>query len=103
LVLVVVFTAPPFFLAGASGTIIHLVDCLYDGFMDEEPSSTAEATAAEKSSSTAAPAEATAAKATTAAPAEATAAEANARCSGTVYAIVDRPAAAINATTTVVV
>src|SRR5262245_10089709 len=28
---------------------------------------------------------------------------ANARCSGTVYAIVDRPAAAINATTTVVV
>jgi hypothetical protein len=81
---------PPFFLAGASGTIIHLVDCLYDGFMDEEPSCTAEATAAEKSSSTAAPA-------------EATAAEANARCSGTVYAIVDRPAAAINATTTVVV
>src|SRR5262245_34891542 len=28
---------------------------------------------------------------------------ANARCSGTVYAMVDRPAAAINATTTVVV
>src|SRR5215813_299004 len=28
---------------------------------------------------------------------------ANTRCSGTVYAIVDRPAAAINATTTVVV
>jgi len=30
------------------GTIIHLVDCLYDVFMDEE-SATAEATAAEKS------------------------------------------------------
>ena len=42
-----------------AGTIVHLVGCLYDMFMDEESASAAEATAIKESSSAAA--EATAA------------------------------------------
>jgi heme O synthase-like polyprenyltransferase len=81
--LVFVVLASICFMIVAAATIIHLMDCLYDGFMDrkskriaEEPSTAAEATAAtaakaataaEESSSTAEATSATAAKAATAA------------------------------------
>jgi hypothetical protein len=78
LVLVLVVFVKLFVLAVA-GTIIHLVDCLYDVFMEsEESSSTAEATTIEESSSTAVSAAATAEAEATSATAEATSAEAEA-------------------------
>src|SRR5215467_4677812 len=67
LVLVFVITIC-FMVVAIAGTIIGLVDCLYDLFMDEESSSTAEATAIKESSSTDADATAaTAAKTATSA------------------------------------
>src|SRR5215469_1281632 len=51
LVLVFVITIC-FMVVAIAGTNIGLVDCLYDLFMDEESSSTAEATAIKESSST---------------------------------------------------